>query len=266
MPPSIEMYADQSTPLKHLTNQSIISTSFNPLSNQFFSLSSSGHLSATWTKTGSVKKSFANNSILDTRSSNCTTSLHYVDSFGESSMLTGGGFELPSSPSKDSGDSGNPYQGIVKHWNQNGDIVATYMGGQGLVRCLGVPGTRMSSTSSILPDSENDAAGEPRPEDDPDYDPTFNVVEEKLEDKPIVKNVNRNKKQLSFFVAGGDDTVVRLWDVGTSKLMKVSFLAQCLAQPRFFFFVVETIVETNRIIHFAFASPVSGLRNPRGRL
>jgi len=113
----------------------IISPSNSPLLPPPYPPPPDGYINGSWARSGSAKASFGNGGMVNTRSKYVTCLHLYCDSFGSGSLLTGGGFDVSSTA------SGQSVQGSVKQWDLNtGENVATFMGGEGQVRAIGVPG------------------------------------------------------------------------------------------------------------------------------
>ena len=159
-------------------------------------------------------------------------------------------------------------QGVVKQWDLvSGKNIATYIGGTGLVRCLGIPGVSMETTATTVPikeeeeeeegkedgkegEGKEEAKSESKTQDDDPYadDPTFNVVSEEEEEakkraalkRKKAKKHRINSHRLTAFVSGGDDVSLRLWDctrtslvaeLSSDNLGAMKNIATCVGRP-----------------------------------
>jgi WD40 repeat protein len=160
-------------------------------------------------------------------------------------------------------------QGVVKQWDLvSGKNIATYIGGTGLVRCLGIPGVSMETTATTVPikeeeeeeeegkedgkegEGKEEAKSESKTQDDDPYadDPTFNVVNEEEEEakkraalkRKKAKKHRINSHRLTAFVSGGDDVSLRLWDctrtslvaeLSSDNLGAMKNIATCVGRP-----------------------------------
>ncbi|GMH65309.1 hypothetical protein TL16_g04165 [Triparma laevis f. inornata] len=217
-------YTNLPIPLKG-SGSSIVSSAIDPSGSSCYTVDTNGILSAMWAKSGGVKASFGEGGYADTKSQYVTSMSVFADDFGSGSILTGGGYEIMGSPNGREAMT----QGIVKQWDLvRGTNVATYMGGRGLVRCLGIPGRTQDNSATIVPiaeekdEEEEEQKREKKNEDNPYADdPTWGAMEEDPEEeakKKRRKEAEKEKKfrpnghRLTTFVSGGDDRILRVWD------------------------------------------------------
>ena len=266
MPPSVSPPVHAVSQTLSLPSSSLGNTSFGAVltsvltsdNTSTFSLSSSGLVQALWNKTGTPKTSFGDKGLVDTKSRYSTAMLVYSDEFGEGRVLTAGGFDVGSSTSNSSSDSPaaaaaaqTRTQGVVKHFDlTTGRILQTYMGGEGLVRCLAVPGAAVGSavatygqggheTKELSRKSKDEAkraskakARNMKDKDDPYADdtsfrPNGDSDDDDDDDDDAAAAAHKtsatanlsNRFALRNFVSGGDDSVLRFYDVRTAKLV-----------------------------------------------
>eukprot|EP00520_Triparma_pacifica_P015102 CAMPEP_0118651718 /NCGR_PEP_ID=MMETSP0785-20121206/10931_1 /TAXON_ID=91992 /ORGANISM="Bolidomonas pacifica, Strain CCMP 1866" /LENGTH=672 /DNA_ID=CAMNT_0006544181 /DNA_START=147 /DNA_END=2163 /DNA_ORIENTATION=- len=234
-----------STPIALRSGATICATSQS--SDSIFTLSTDGYLSGMWVKSGSLKTSFGEGGFVDTKSKYNTTVEIFTDDYGSGSILTGGGYDIMGSPGADV----PLQQGVIKQWDLvRGTNVATYIGGGGLVRCIGVPGVTSENVATTVPlkeeevedDGKEDGKGgegkeEKDDEDDDPYadDPTFNpnaddeekARKEKERAKKRKAKQRINSHKLTAFVSGGDDVNLRFWDC-TRKALVAEFIEEGL--------------------------------------
>ncbi len=223
---SLENY--RSTALPNRATTAPISSYFT--STAVYSLLSDGYITCAWTKTGATATSFGDRGFLSTTTKYPTCLLGHTTTSGVSRLLVGGGFDV-----------GDVQQGVVQLYeSESSKCMATFMGGVGLVRCLGIPGTDAGSFSTVPPSPESDSDDdEPRLSsalvepsqtneddlyaDDPTFRPNADDVadeQEKLRKKlsKAAKTYQPNTSRFDSFVTAGDDTIVRVYDVQSKSL------------------------------------------------
>eukprot|EP00518_Triparma_eleuthera_P017576 CAMPEP_0197546330 /NCGR_PEP_ID=MMETSP1320-20131121/972_1 /TAXON_ID=91990 /ORGANISM="Bolidomonas sp., Strain RCC2347" /LENGTH=797 /DNA_ID=CAMNT_0043105881 /DNA_START=187 /DNA_END=2580 /DNA_ORIENTATION=+ len=241
MASEVTSYTCSAIPMK--PGSSIVASAIDPSAGSCYTLDTNGILSGMWAKSGGPKGSFGDAGFVDTKSKYVTSMALFADDFGSGSILTGGGYELMGSPGTDQAMT----QGVVKQWDLvRGNNVATYMGGTGLVRCLGIPGRNGENAATTIPvvvadeggaeekESGEGKEGEDKEEDPYADDPTWGAMTDDAEAELAAKRKkeaerkNRrfrlNSHRLTTFVSGGDDGYLRVWD--TVKTAMVAELIQ----------------------------------------